>query len=179
MGEILPQYSGVALNDPKLEPYFALAEELGIPVCVHTGFSEPMTPYTGDPDYRLRYCNPLLLEDVLVKHPKLKIYIAHGGYPFIEETIALMLMYQQVYMDISSINWCIPRQEFHDYLKRLISFHMGKRIMFGSDQMIWPDAVDRAVSAIDTASFLSDEQKKDIFYNNAARFLGIDAIKKK
>ena len=43
--------------------------------------------------------------------------------------------------------------------------------MFGSDQMIWPRTIDRAVDAVLSAEFLSDEQKRDIFYNNAARFL--------
>jgi hypothetical protein len=43
--------------------------------------------------------------------------------------------------------------------------------MFGSDQMTWPDAIDLAVKAIDKADFLSANQKRDILYNNAARFL--------
>jgi hypothetical protein len=171
MGEILAQYAGVPANDPKLEPYFALAEELDIPVCFHTGFGEPMVPYTTDPEFRMRYGNPLLLEDVLVKHPKLRIYIAHGGYPFLEETIALMMIYQQVYMDISAINWILPRQEFHDYLQRLFRVYLGKRIMFGSDQMIWPDAVGMGIKAVESAGFLSENQKRDIFYNNAVKFL--------
>lgn len=46
-----------------------------------------------------------------------------------------------------------------------------KRIMFGSDQMTWPDAIGTAVEAIEKADFLSAEQKRDILYNNAARFL--------
>lgn len=174
MGEILAQYAGVAADDPRLESYFALAEELDIPVCFHTGFSEPMTPYTTDPDFRVRYNNPLLLEDVLVKHPKLRLYIAHGGYPYIQETIALMLMYQQVYMDISAINWLLPRQEFHDYLQRLMRLYMGKRIMFGSDQMIWPDAVGMGIEAVESAEFFSEDQKRDIFYNNAVEFLRLE-----
>ena len=46
-----------------------------------------------------------------------------------------------------------------------------QRIMFGSDQMNWPEAIERAIDAIESASFLSDEQKRDILFNNAARFL--------
>ncbi len=48
---------------------------------------------------------------------------------------------------------------------------LGKRIMFGSDQMQWPEVIDDAIDAIESAPFLSDEQKRDIFYNNAVRFL--------
>ncbi len=177
MGEVTAQYAGVAPNDPRLEPYYALAEELGIPFCLHTGFGPPMSPYMGDPDFRMRHGNPLLLEDVLVKHPKLRIYIAHGGYPFIEETIALMMMYQQVYVDVSAINWLLTREEFHAYLKQLMDARLGKRIMFGTDQMIWSEAVGMSIEAIESASFLTEEQKQDIFFNNAADFLKLDKSK--
>ena len=177
MGEITAQYAGLAPNDPKLEPYFALAEELDIPVCLHTGFGPPMSPYMGDPNFRMRHGNPLLLEDVLVKHPRLRIYIAHGGYPNLSETIALMLMYRQVYMDISAINWLLTREELHAYLQRLMQARLGKRIMFGTDQMIWPDAVGMSVDAIESATFLTEAQKRDIFFENAARFLRLDTSK--
>jgi predicted TIM-barrel fold metal-dependent hydrolase len=177
MGEITAQYAGVAPNDPKLEPYFALAEELDIPVCFHTGFGPPMSPYVGDPNFRMRHGNPLLLEDVLVKHPRLRIYIAHGGYPNLEKTIALMLMYRQVYVDTSAISWLLTREEFHYYLQRLMQARLGKRIMFGTDQMIWPDAVGMSVDAIESATFLTEAQKRDIFFNNAARFLRLDTSK--
>jgi len=177
MGEITAQYAGVAPNDPRLEPYYALAEELDIPFCLHTGFGPPMSPYMGDPDFRMRYGNPLLLEDVLVKHPALRIYIAHGGYPFIEETIALMLMYQQVYVDISAINWLLTPEEFHAYLKQLMDARLGERIMFGTDQMIWPETVAMSIEAIETATFLTEEQKQDIYFNNAANFIKLDKSK--
>ena len=177
MGEITAQYAGVAPNDPKLEPYYTLAEELSIPVCLHTGIGPQMSPYLGDPNFRMRHGNPLLLEDVLVKHPKLRIYIAHGGYPNLEDTIALMLMYTQVYMDISAINWLLTPEEFHAYLQRLIQARLGKRIMFGTDQMIWPETVGMSIDAIESATFLTEEQKQDIYFNNAATFLKLDKSK--
>lgn len=43
--------------------------------------------------------------------------------------------------------------------------------MFGSDQMNWPGTIERAIEGIESATFLSAEQKRDILYNNAARFL--------
>ena len=177
MGEVTAQYGGVAPNDPRLEPYYALAEELNVPFCLHTGFGPPNSPYMGDPDFRMRYGNPLLLEDVLVQHPNLRIYVAHGGYPFIEETIAVMMMYPHVYMDISAINWLLTPEEFHAYLKQLMDARLGKRIMFGTDQMIWSEAVGMSIEAIESASFLTEEQKQDIFFNNAADFLKLDKSK--
>ncbi len=47
----------------------------------------------------------------------------------------------------------------------------GKCVMFGSDQMFWPGVIERAIAVIEDAPFLSKEQKCDILYNNAARFL--------
>jgi len=125
----------------------------------------------------MRHGNPLLLEDALVNHPRLRIFIAHGGYPYLEETIALMLMYRQVYVDISAIDWLLTREEFHAYLQRLVQARLGERIMFGTDQMIWPETVKMSIDAINSATFLSEEQKQNIFFNNAARFLRLDASK--
>ena len=82
-----------------------------------------------------------------------------------------MSVYPQVYADLATINWIIPREEFHDYLRGLIRAGFEKRIMFGSDQMMWPEAIGMAIEGIEAATFLSQEQKRDIFFNNAARFL--------
>jgi len=171
LGELAAQYVGLTLNDSLFEPYLALAEKLDIPVGVHTGLGPEGTPYACCPKFRVTYGNPILLEDVLVKHPKLRLYIMHGGWPYLQETKAIMAVYPQVYADLAVINWILPREEFHDYLKGLIRAGLGKRIMFGSDQMVWPEAIGMAIEGIESAQFLSMEQKRDIFYNNAVRFL--------
>ena len=87
------------------------------------------------------------------------------------EMIALMYTNPNVYADLSTISWIIPRTTFHSYLRKLVDAGLSDRLMFGSDQMIWPESIDIAIDAINSADFLSDKQKRDIFYNNAARFL--------
>jgi uncharacterized protein len=177
IGEIVAQYEGLSPSDPALEPYFALAEELDIPVGIHTGTSFPGTPYLGHPRFRLTLGNPLLLEDLLVRHPKLRVFIAHGGEPWRRETIALMGMYQQVYMDVGTI-WLLGsfnRAAIDDWFREMLSHGLGKRMMFGTDQMQWPDAIGMAVEVIESVKFLTEEQRRDIFYNNAARFLRLAA----
>lgn len=171
IGEIGPQYEGIAPNDPMLEPFFALADELDLPVAIHVGPGPPGAAYVGFPKYRMALSNALLLEDVLVRHPKLRLYVMHAGWPLLNEMIGLLYAHPQVYVDVGVINWTQPRKEFHAYLRRLVEAGYGKRIMFGSDQMVWPEAIGMAVEAINAADFLSQEQKADIFYNNAARFL--------
>ena len=171
LGEVGNQYLGLSPDDPMLEPYFALAEELDIPVGIHTGISDPGTPYQCCPKFRVALGNPMLLEEVLIRHPKMRLYLMHAGYPYLQETIALMSVYPQVYADLSVIDWIIPRAEFHAYLQSLVRAGLGKRLMFGSDQMMWPEVIEIGITAIQEADFLSEEQKRDIFYNNAARFL--------
>jgi predicted TIM-barrel fold metal-dependent hydrolase len=88
--------------------------------------------------------------------------------------IAMMYQYPQLYGDVSTITWVIPRTAFYDYLKALLRAGLGKRIMFGSDQMRWPEMIGRGIDAIEEADFLTQEQKRDILYNNAATFLQLD-----
>lgn len=170
LGEIGAQYAGITPSDERLEPYFALAEELDLPVGIHTGLAEPGAPFHGSPNFRAALGNPMLLEPVLIRHPKLRLYLMHGGYPFLEETKAILHVYPQVYVDVAVIDWAIPRSEFHEYLRALIRAGFEQRIMFGSDQMFWPEAIGMAVAGVDSAAFLTRSEKRDIFYNNAARF---------
>jgi predicted TIM-barrel fold metal-dependent hydrolase len=166
MGEIATQYGGYPPNDPALEPIYSLAEELDVPLLIHCeGIAGP------SPKFRISDGNPLLLEEVLKRHPKLRLYVENAGWPFLEEIIALMYRYPQVYVDLSTITWIIPRPTFHSYLKGLIDAGLSKRLMFGSDQMWWPETIGMAIEAIESAEFLTAEQKRDIFYNNAVRFL--------
>jgi len=169
MGEIAAQLNGIAPNDPKLEPYFALAEELDLPTLIHT---EGIGPYL--PNFRSAAGSPLLLEDVLIRHPKLRLYLENAGYPFLDEMTAMMYQYPQLYADLSTITWVIPRTAFYQYLRALVNAGLGKRLMFGSDQMRWPEMIGKGIEAIEEADFLSAEQKRDILYNNAATFLRLD-----
>ena len=174
IGEVGAQYEGLAPNDPKLDPIYALAEELDIPVGIHIGLSKPGVAYDDSPKYRAALSNPMLLEEALLRHPKLRLYVMHAGWPMLDQMVALMWAHPQVYVDVAVIDWALPRGEFHSYLRRLVEAGFGQRIMFGSDQMVWPDAIGKAVEGIESAAFLSEQQKRDILYNNAARFLRLE-----
>ncbi len=177
IAEMAPFYAGIKANDPTLKPYFSLAQELGIPVGFHI--------FPGGPNYgihlmpemlggmRAYNANPLQLEDVLVEFPNLKLYIMHGGWPYVDDIKALMYAHPNVYIDIAVVNWILPQEEFEDYLKSLINAGFGDRILYGSDQMAWPQTIDVGIKTINDTGFLTLEQKEDIFYNNAARLLGL------
>jgi predicted TIM-barrel fold metal-dependent hydrolase len=171
--ELGEQYTGVPANDPSLEPLYSLAEELDIPVGIHMGPGPPGIPYFGDKGYRMRMSSLLLLEDVLVRHPRLRVWAMHAGWPLIDDTIATLYAHPQLYVDLGVIDYTTPKAEFYQFLKRLVDAGFENRIMFGSDQMLWPDAIPVAIANIQDAPFLSAKQKRDILYNNAARFLRI------
>lgn len=175
IGEIGAQYDGVAPDDARLEGLWQTAEALDLPVGLHVGPGPPGTPYIPGMGYRARMSNPLALEEVLVKHPRLRLYVMHAGYPMLDAMLALMYAHPQVYVDTGVIAWTQPRAAFYRYLRALVEAGFGERILFGSDQMIWPEAIGRSIGAIKEAPFLTKAQKRAILYDNAARFLRLDA----
>lgn len=175
LAEVTNQYAGIAPDDARLEPLWALAEELDVPVGIHIGGGEPGTPYTGSPAFRARLQSALTLEEVLVRHPKLRVYIMHAGYPLADDLLALMFTYPQVYIEPSMAINVETRAAFYRFLRPIIEAGYGDRVMFGSDQIIWPGLIEAAVRSIEEAPFLTAEQKRDIFYSNATRFLRLSA----
>jgi len=166
LGEISAIYRGIAATDPILRPFFTLAEEFDVPVLIHQqGTAGPSS------DFRIALGHPEVIEEVLVDRPALRIYLENAGFPFLDETIALLYRYPNLYVDVSTATWLYPRSAFYRYLRDLLEAGLGKRIMFGSDQMQWPEVIDEAVASIQLAPFLTIDHKADIFYNNAARFL--------
>lgn len=174
LGELGLQYYGVTPSDDVVEPYFALAEELDIPVAIHMGPGPRGGAIACCASYRSRAGDPLTLEELLARHPGLRLYVMHAGWPLGDEMLAVLYTYPQVYVDVGVINWYIPRPEFHAYLRRLVDAGFGDRIMFGSDQMQWPGAIRRAIEGVESATFLTEGQRQDIFCRNASRFLRLD-----
>lgn len=170
--EVGTQYRGVAADDARWEPYFALAEELDVPVGIHLGEGPPAAArFPGYEDYRASLTTPFQLENVLRRHPKLRIYVMHYASPLVDEMIAMLFTHPNLYVDVACNDWLNPRAQFHDHLRRLVEAGFEQRILFGSDQMLWPEAIGEAIGAIRDAPFLSEAQKRAIFYDNAARFL--------
>tara|TARA_B100000949_G_scaffold235627_1_gene260900 strand:- start:2103 stop:2939 length:837 start_codon:yes stop_codon:yes gene_type:complete len=177
IGELNPFYRGVTADDASLRPLFDLAEEMNIPIGFHIMPGGPPSGlyHLGMNEIRVRNANPKQLEEVLVEHPNLKIYVMHGGWPYLEDMKAMLYVHPQLYLDVAAIDWVLPKAEFHNFIKGLVDAGFGKRIMFGTDQMMWPETIDIAIDAINSADFLTLEQKEDIFYDNAAEFLGLSA----
>jgi hypothetical protein len=165
LGEILSQYYGISPSDEKLLPYYALAEKYNIPVGIHTGLAGPNH---GSKNFKVSLGTPLLFETLLQKFPKLKVWIMHAGAPFLEDTIAIMKYYPNVYADISAINnpYIFSKSEFSDIIKKLIDAGLEDRLMFGSDN----GEIQIIIDNIEALDFLTTIQKQKIYYQNAELF---------
>ena len=174
--EVGIQYDGVSPSDARFEPYLAVAEKADAPVGIHIGTGPPGARYLPPfPKYRARLHSPLVLEEALARHPRLRVWIMHAGWPMLDDLLAVLWAHPQVYVDVGVISWVLPRKEFHRYLQRIVEAGFVKRVMFGSDQMNWPGVIEPAIEAIEGAPFLTEKQKREILFENAARFLRLSA----
>ena len=171
LGEITTQYFGIAPAGPELAPYWAALEENDIPAGIHVGTGPPGVTYLFASSLRGRMHSALTMEEVLVKHPKLRVYLGHAGFPMLDDLLALLYAHPQVYVGTGVIVHTQTRDSFYRYLKGIFDAGFGKRVMFGSDQMIWPETIERGIAVINEAPFLSEQQKRDVLFWNAVRFL--------
>ena len=110
-----------------------------------------------------------------MRHPGLRVYVMHAGFPLLDDLLAVLYAHPQVYVDVGVIVFTQPRAVFYRYLRGIVEAGFGNRVMFGSDQMVWPGVIERSIAVIEEAPFLSAEQKRAILYDNAARFLRLSA----
>ncbi len=173
LGEVGATYAGFSSSDSVLDPFLEICEEFDIAVGIHTGGSYPGI-HRVNPDFRLRYGDPFLVEDIIVAHPNLRIYLMHSGSHFYERTAMLMVQYPNLYSDIAILNWYTNAEVFLvPFLKLAKDYNVLDRVMFGTDQMIWPEAIEMAIEKVQSLDFLTLEEKQGIFYMNAARFLNL------
>jgi predicted TIM-barrel fold metal-dependent hydrolase len=159
--KLYPTYQYFYANDSRLYPLYARAQELRIPVMLHTGTSI----FRGA---RLKYGDPLTIDDVAVDFPELTLLMAHSGRGFwYEQAYFLARLHANVYMEISGL----PPQRLLDYFPELE--RVADKVIFGSD---WPGMphIKRNIDLI-RALPLSQEAKFKILGGNAARILGLEA----
>lgn len=179
LGELIPQYFGMFPDDERLEPYWGLAEEFDMPVALHLGPGPPGAAYESSPSpvkfpaFRAAAGDPLRLEDVLLRHKRLRLLVMHAGWPRLESMIALLYAHPNVYVDVGALQagFMVSRPSYYAYLRALVDNGFGRRVVFGSD---FPNQVEAGLDAILAADFLSSAQKADILCGNAARYLRLD-----
>lgn len=119
--EIGAYYSGTTLSDSIWQPYLRICEKYDIPVAIHTGVGNPGGTYTSSPKARLILGDPYLIEDVLVRYSKLRIYLMHSGEDWYEHAIRLMAYYPQLYSDLGAMLWVEPltQRYFMDFIRNV------------------------------------------------------------
>ncbi|MXV62743.1 amidohydrolase family protein [Natronorubrum sp. JWXQ-INN-674] len=116
-------------SDPEHEELFATIEDLGVPIVFHGGNSTLGACSPGGRGLKIKYGNPMLIDDLAADHPDLKILIAHPAYPWEKEQLAICQQKGNVYMDLSG--W-MPRyidDQVLEYAQSLLS----DKVMFGTD----------------------------------------------
>lgn len=178
-GEFMPMFNGMTLADEGFAPYLKICEREGIPVALHTGRG-PSNIQDRYPRFRLALGDPIHVEPVLIKYPKLKVYLMHAGIPFYENTLAMMDTYPRLY---AGLGWAlysyrkITQNQTVDFLRKVKEYGMVDRVMFGSDCMYWPDELENSIKKLDSFEFLDEQDKRKIFFENAVEFFELDHLK--
>ena len=157
--KLYPTYQHFYANDSRLYPLYAEAQRLAVPVMVHTGSSV----FRGA---RLKYGDPLYLDDVTADFPELTIVMAHSGRGFwYDAAFFLTQLHRNVYMEITGL----PPRRLLTYFPNLEK--NADKVIFGSD---WPALTDIKgnIAAIRSLP-LSEETKANILGGTAARLLGL------
>lgn len=154
-------------NDPRYRPLYRLAEKYDVPVVFHTGD-------TSSAKGKLKYADPLTIDEVAVDHPKMKFVIAHCGNPWIESAAEVAYKNPNVYLECSAMLIGkldeMPAEKVDAFVVRPISWIFGyvedpKKLMFGTD---WPlTDIKTYVEAYKRA--IPKEHWKAVFHDNAAR----------
>jgi uncharacterized protein len=157
--KLYPTYQHFYPNDARLYPLYAKAQELLLPVMFHVGSSI----FTGS---RLKYGDPLLLDDVACDFPELVLVQSHSGRPFwYEKSFALARLHRNVYMEIAGL----PPQKLLTYFPELE--RVADKVIYGSD---WPGVRTIKENLLAVRGLpLSAGSMEKILGANAARILGL------
>lgn len=153
-----PSYQFFYPNEARLYPLYQKAQELGLPIIFHIGSSI----FKGT---RLKYCDPIHLDDVAVDFPNLKIIMAHSGRGFwYSECFSLSRIHKNVYMDITGL----PPQNLLNYFPELEK--NAEKIIFGSDWPTMPTSIQKNIDAIKSLP-LQEKTIESILFRNATKIL--------
>src|SRR5205807_10419098 len=119
-----PNYQNFEPLGPEAEQVYAEAERRGLPIVFHQGTS----PVREAP---LRYAYPLVMDEIAIRHPELRIVMAHMGHPWQADTIAVIRKHPNVYADVSALfyrSW-----SFWSGLRLATEWNVLHKLVFGSD----------------------------------------------
>jgi uncharacterized protein len=161
-----PSLQSFSPDDRMAYPLYEAIEELGVPALFHTGQTGIGAGVPGGGGIRLRYSNPMLVDDVAVDFPELRIILAHPSFPWQDEALAVATHKPYVYIDLSG--WS-PKY-FPPQLVRYANTLLQDKVLFGSDYPVLTP--DRWLADFDQLDIKPAVRPK-ILKSNAARLLNL------
>jgi len=163
-----PTVQGFDPSAPEFRALWSAITELGVPALVHTGQTGIGAGTPGGSGFRLRYSNPMLLDDVAADFPDLQLILAHPSVPWQDEAISMATHKSNVVIDLSG--WS-PRY-FPPQLVRAAGSFLQDAVLFGSDfPLLTPDRWLRDFAQLE----LDEAIRAKILKDNAVRILGLAA----
>lgn len=161
-----PSVQAFEPNDHRHYPLYEALQEIQMPVLFHTGQTGIGAGLPGGRGIKLRYSNPMLLDDVAADFPNLTIILAHPSVPWQDEAISIATHKANVYIDLSG--WS-PKY-FPPSLVQAANSMLKHKVLFGSDYpVITPDRWLTDFAKLQ----IKDEVRPLILKDNAARILGL------
>jgi uncharacterized protein len=153
-------------NDAQAYPLYEAIAEAGLPALFHTGHSGIGSGLPGGGGIRLKYSNPIYVDDVAADFPEMPIVLAHPSFPWQDEALSIAMHKPEVYIDLSG--WS-PKY-FPPQLIQYTNTLLKRQVLFGSDYpMITPDRWLRDFERLD----IHDDVRPLVLKENAARLLGL------
>jgi uncharacterized protein len=155
----------LAINDPKMLPLYRACVELDIPVNIHCGIN-------FSTDCLMEHGRPLLLDQVMVSVPGLRVVASPPGWPWVHELIGVAWRHANVHIAVSAVRpryLAVPGSGYEALLQYGNSV-LQDRVFFGTSYPMQP--IERAVEEM-MALPLKDSVKEKWLYRNAAKFLGL------
>lgn len=159
-----PTMQGFYPNDRSAYVLYEAIQELGVPALFHTGQTGVGAGMRGGNGMRLKYSNPMYLDDVAVDFPDMQIIMAHPSFPWQEEALSVATHKPNVWIDLSG--W-LPKY-FPPILVRYANSLLQDRVLFGSDWPVIPP--DRWLAEFDKLD-IKPEVRPKILKENARRLL--------
>ncbi len=171
--KLYPGYDRYPINDPSLESFFRLAAKYDVPVMIHTGD-------TYSKHAKVRQAHPLLVDDVAVDYPDVKIIMCHVGNPWFDDAAEVLYKNENVYADISGLTLTHFSPTFEKHmlgrLREMVQFmgDPGRQLLYGSD---WPLVGMASYLKFFDSFDLPPEQRESVAWKNAAKLFKVDITK--
>ncbi len=167
IGEINPARQQFFPNDTRFYPLWEEMQRLGLPILFHGGMAAAGAGTPGGMGHKLKYTQPIYLDDVAADFPELKIICAHPTWPWTAESLAIARHKSNFYIDLSG--WA-PKYFPAEVVQQVNSLLQDKA-MFGSD---WPGiSVERWMEEFDQLK-IKPEVRQKILLDNAKKFFGLN-----